>query len=205
MPLLTNPDGSRLVVYRGEYGDEHTATFKTYHPCLYFGTAEVASYYALHHRCAGNEAINSRVYPVYLQMDKPFINQPKDAYLELVELEERLGIAEAKRIAVKFEPWIVVTDQWTTRLNVNKEYTGVADYLHRNPQSLNELYFQAYPFFADRKEIRRLKQLGYDGAIHAGNGSGSEGTVEYCIFDRKQAISIFQEVVDVRHAENINR
>jgi len=55
---------------------------------------------------------------------------------------------------------------------------SVADLLKRRPQELKNLYFDAYKYLDDPKEVALLRRKGYDGAIHTGNGETST-SIEY--------------------------
>lgn len=189
---VLNPVGSWAIVYRGEFADCDVDQLLTRHPCIYFADAPVADRYATPAIDAEPGKCTSRVYPSWITMKRPFINQPRDAYLELRDVVTRLGISEAIRIANKFEVFIEATDQWNERLNAAGDYNCVQEYLDSPEGDLTELYFNAYYFLNDFEEVAKLKALGYDGAIHAGNGFGSEGFVEYCVFNRAQVKSIFE-------------
>jgi len=191
MSFLTNPDGSRLVVYRGEHGSYAGKAFHTRSATLYFSDVEAANYYAMHPNNRNEFAEQPRVIPAYLKMSKPFINTPLDSFIELSEVEQKLGTAEAKRIACKFAYWVKATDNWQFTINPDEHWHGVAEYLYHNKDGLKHLFFQAYPFFADEREVNRLKRQGYDGAIHAGTGMATANRTEYCVFNHKQAVPIF--------------
>jgi hypothetical protein len=180
------------VFYRGEISHPDTNHLRSRTRAFYFSVVDVANRYAdpaLNPK-AGSED-TARIYPVRLSMRKPFVNQPNGAYLELSDVAARLGLLEAMRIALKFEQWIVATDQWQERINADGRYQSVDHYL-RTDGELSALYFQAYPFFADTEEVGKLIERNYDGAVHAGNGCGSEGFPEYCVFNTTQIRSIFR-------------
>lgn len=184
MPFYKGPDGKPLRLYRGECAHPNHETPKSYLRALYFGNVDVANVYANPNKNSG-DYYTSRVYPVHLILERPFINQPLDPYLELSHVRNELGLSEARRIALRFASFIEETDQWRVRLNPDNKYKGVADYLNQGG-SLDKLYFQAYQFFKSFMEINRLRRSGYDGAIHRGSGVGSAHEVEYCVFSRAQ-------------------
>lgn len=58
---------------------------------------------------------------------------------------------------------------------------------------MGNLYIEAYLLLDDDEFVQKAKELGYDGAIHIGNGKTSS-ELEYRIFSKTQ-ISQFQEVL----------
>lgn len=184
MPFYKGPDGKPLRLYRGECAHPNHETPKSYLRALYFGNVDVANVYAGGDSNTG-DYYTSRLFPVYLILDRPFIDQPLDPFLEMRHVRLTLGLGEAKRIAIRFAKYIEETDNWRERVNPDNKYKGVADYLHQGG-SIDELYFQAHRFFDSLMEINRLRKRGYDGAIHRGSGCGSADAVEYCVFSRNQ-------------------
>lgn len=182
------------VFYRGEISHPDTNHLRSKTRAFYFSMIEVANRYAEPTQTKAGSEDTPRIYPVRLSMKKPFVNQPNSAYLELSDVAARLGLLEAMRIARKFAQWIEATDQWNDRINARKRYASVDDYLKCKDGQLSKLYIQAYPFFADTEEVGKLIERGYDGAVHAGNGYGSEGFPEYCVFNTNQIRSIFRKM-----------
>lgn len=181
--LLKNSEGGDLIVYRGECCSADISTVRSKLPSIYFGTVETANVYAKGSFFTGTP----RVYPVRLSMERPFINQPNDPFLDVSTLMELLGFDRAYGLALKYSTLIEATDHWRERLNKDERYSSLEDYLAGWPENkLGGLYFQAYPFFTDWANIQVLVRLGYDGAIHAGSGIGSAGLPEYCVFNKSQ-------------------
>lgn len=189
--IRQSPPDLSGVFYRGEISHPDTNHLRSKTRAFYFSMIEVANRYADPAQTKAGSEDTPRIYPVRLSMKKPFVNQPTGAYLELSDVAARLGLLEAMRIALKFDIWIEATDQWKDRINADGRYKSVDQYL-RTDGELSALYFQAYPFFADTEEVGMLIERGYDGAIHAGNGCGSEGFPEYCVFNTNQIRSIFR-------------
>lgn len=178
------------TVYRGEHGEEDEFIHSRL-ACYYFSDAEVASFYAMQPNFESDVAILPRVYPVKLTMKNPFIYQPRDPYIELSEVVDKLGADEAKRIALKFSTWIVVTDNWLSKVNEINAYKDVGDFLTQHPDGFSDLYFQAWPFFQDKFEVEGLILAGFDGAVHQGSNISS-ASIEYCVFHKHQIKSIFE-------------
>lgn len=190
--IKQSPPDLSGVFYRGEISSPDTNHLRSKTRAFYFSKIEVANRYADPAQGKVGSEDTPRIYPVRLSMKKPFVNQPDGAYLELSDVAARLGLLEAMRIARKFAQWIEATDQWTDRINQSKRYASVDAYLKCKDGQISKLYFQAYPFFADTEEVGKLIERGYDGAVHAGNGYGSEGFPEYCVFNTTQIRSIFR-------------
>lgn len=183
-PFLKDAQGKPLTVYRGECANADIHEPKGNLRCLYFGNIETANNYATPNK-TGCEYHGPRIFPAHLVIKRPFMNEPTNPFLDLQLVINRLGRAEAERIAIRFAKWIEETDQWA-RINKERRYKGVEDYLRSPMGDVSQLYFQAFVFFQSFMEVGRLSRLGYDGAIHRGSGWGSAEKPEYCVFSRKQ-------------------
>lgn len=170
-----------LNVYRGEITSPEINHIQSKMKAIYFANADTASIYASGSLGGGCP----RVYPVTVVLNNPFVYQPKNAFLELEDVAAKLGVAEATRIALKFEEYIRHTDNWTYRINESNDYRDVEHYLLEGGR-IEDLYFDAYRFFADTEEVSNLIALGYDGASHQGNGLGSALKPEVCVFSLDQ-------------------
>lgn len=180
--------GLPLTLYRGEI--EHTVNNSPKRRgmrAVYFGDVTTANHYAGYYAQDYIEK-TGRIYPVHLVLNNPFVLPNGSAYLELGFIVDLLGVAEGKRIALRFAKYIEETDNWRELINSLGYYTGVEHYFNAGG-SLNNLYFQAYRFFDSGIEVNKLSKAGYDGAIHGGCGIGSEGKLEYCVFSYEQIYS----------------
>lgn len=192
--FIVPPHDPNTVVYRGEFAFSDIDSIMSWGQAIYFGTQRTANIYAempnkpqyLEAGCVG------RVYPVRLIIKKPFVNQPRKCYLDLDEFAERFGIERAVAVALKHTAQIEDTNNWLEGINGDKRYFGVHDYLACDKKNVLNLYFTIYSYLADDGEIAWLRSLGYDGAIHQGNGWGSAEEPEYCVFDKSQIRSIFE-------------
>lgn len=190
-----NLDGTPTVVYRGEHGaPPKDQRFHSRMTSLAFcDDPAVASTYAMHPNVHKDVAQAPRVSPVHLKIEKPIINNLEDPFIDLAHIEKELGRKEAMRIARKFSNDIEYTGNWDE--NYANRYASVDDLLKRRPQELKKLYFDAFKYLDDPKEIALLQKKGYDGAIHVGNGETSTST-EYRVFDPSQVRSAFKSFAE---------
>ncbi|WBF04783.1 hypothetical protein [Erwinia phage vB_Ea277G] len=176
--------------FRGIYGagdvlDKRLAswTFSNHRP--------TAHYYAIHPLDALGQVENPRIVVATLDCKNFFQNTPTDPFLELGEVEAKLGRTEALRIARKFKEWIANTNLWED-MTVSEfaQYPNhtIDQWLDRYPDRLEELYFQAYPFYDDPEEVTKLIAAGFDGAAYGGNAA-SMYTTEWRVF-AKETIKI---------------
>lgn len=178
---------THYTVFRGEYGAQ--PDLSTRHGTLTFcDDYSVCEHYALHPSSPQDKPVYPRVIEADITLRHPFINQPRDAYLDVTTLVLALGVTPARRIALKFAAEIEKTDQWLYRIQPSLP-TGMtlAGYIKRSNANLHKLYFQAYPYFDDIEETRLLLKQGYDGAIMVGNAV-SMNTIEYRVFDKSTVV-----------------
>ena len=174
-----------VIAYRGQHGRK-TGHLETRHAAVYFGELAVAEHYARQPNRRGDVALEPHVFIASLKLHRPFINTPNDPFLELSDVVDKLGAAEAQRIARKFAAHIMQTNSWESQFS---QYSGVEELLQQDAGALDELYFPAYWFLSDPVEVNRLKAAGFDGAVHGGSGV-SALTTEYCVFDADKSALI---------------
>jgi hypothetical protein len=186
----TEPDGTPAVLYRGEHGALVDGEYLQSRLNNLSFTADrgAANTYAL---SPNNSQLDSvaeapRVTPAHLKIENPIIENHSDPFIDLSHLAYKLGRREAKRIALKFDNDIRYTGNWDD--NYAREYGSVAQLLKKKPNELKNLYFNAHKFLDDIAEIERLKEAGYDGAIHIGNGE-TASVLEYRVFNPRQVRS----------------
>ncbi|MHB1910180.1 MAG: ADP-ribosyltransferase-containing protein [Nitrososphaerales archaeon] len=185
--LVRDEEGKPLVVYRGEHGNTRTGEeFSSLLASLSFGTSEVASEYALAPNVGKHIPIAPRVYPCYLRIVNPVLNNPNDAYMEFSDIEDKFGRNVAIRFAIRFSEYIEHTSNWGE--NYSEEYASVEELLRQRPETIRNLYMWAFPLLDDFEFVELAKSKGYDGAIHAGTAA-SLGTIEYKVFHHSQVKS----------------
>lgn len=191
--LVVNADGTPKVVFRGEHGANGGIDFQSRLASLSFGTSEVASAYAGEPNDSADIAEAPRLYPVYLRIENPLMNDPSDPFIELGYVADKLGMDVAESAARKFAPEIEGTGNWEE--NFADEYDSVDQLLDERPEAVRELYTLAWRFFDMPEFVNAAKKAGYDGAIHAEYGTHSENEegAEYKVFDQAQVKSIFNK------------
>jgi hypothetical protein len=173
-------EGKPLVVYRGEHGVPPESGFQSRLNSLSFGDQNAANTYAMHPNDRRDFVEAPRVTPGYLKIENPIIHNTDDPFVDLSHLQSKLGTDEAMRIARKFDSDIQYTGNWDE--NYSHQYDNVKHLLDQKPDELSNLYFDAHKYLDDPEEVLRLKQRGFDGAIHMGNGETATD-LEYRIFD----------------------
>lgn len=179
--------GHLLPVFRGEHGNvELWGESKL--GSLSFGTATTASLYAMEPNDNRMHVRAPKVFPVFLDISNPFVNDGGDPFLDLSRYAEVFGIAEACRIALKFAKYIEHTNAWEDEFQ--PEYDTIERLVEQRPDQLLELYFNVYALLDDPDEVARLQAAGFDGAIYGGCGASALET-EYRIFSAEQVRSVW--------------
>jgi hypothetical protein len=183
-------EGLPALAYRGEHGELppgqlfHSRTPSS----LTFGDLEAANLYATSPNYLKDVPQAPRVTPGYLKIEKPFVNDPGDPFLDISRIQDEFGTREARRVARKFSGEVMNTGNWFE--NYDKKFGSVDELLKREPKELRNLYMNAFHYLDDPKEVAKLQARGYDGGIHAGTGATLQDT-EYRIFDPAQFRSKF--------------
>lgn len=178
-------DSGLIPVFRGQHGGADWLQSQL--GSLSFSTPLVASCYALRANKGGIAEIPV-IFPVYLNIERPFINDPFEAFLDLSFYESAMSFEHMVRIACKFATLIERTDSWCEQ---DKQiYGSVSAQALSNPKSLRHCYAQLYPILDDPEEVALLRAFGFDGAIYQGSGM-SAGLAEFRIFCPTQAKSIW--------------
>jgi hypothetical protein len=186
---VVDTNGGPRVVYRGEHGVDGGGDFQTRLASLSFGTSEVANAYASEPNDSADKALEPRIYPVYLRIECPLMNDPSDPFIELGHVADKLGQDVAESAARKFAVEIEETDNWGE--NFAGDYDSVGDLLDARPEAVRELYTLAWRFFDAPEFVCAAKRAGYDGAIHAEYGVHSqEAGAEYKVFGQEQVKSV---------------
>lgn len=189
---VVDVNGLPLPMYRGEHGATEEGDLQTKLGSYAFvEEASIASTYATVPNDHRDKPQNSRVIKAYLAIKNPIFVNKDDPFLELSWLVDKLGHDEALRIARKFADDIEYTGNWMDDEDGNfTGYDTVQQFLDDRPDRIDLLYFNAYRYLDDPEEIAKLRTMGFDGAGHIGNGE-SAGEMEYRVFDKSQAKSVF--------------
>lgn len=153
-------------------------------PSWTFCSKEVAMTYA------GDTGI---VYRARIEAYNPFINSPRDAFIDYDTVVNRLGEIHAQACFQYHAEWVMATDAWA---DIEKEFgdrfqpkdddylTPVHKMTHLQPELLPRLCIQIYVLLDGPLFISILKQRGYDCAIYRGSGESLD-THEFRVWDRE--------------------
>lgn len=131
---------TQYTAYRGQHCDSPNLTNRMAGLC--FSTLEVATDYATRPNIPGETVVDPKVFTAVFDIDAPFINQPKDCYLDLEDL-------------LKLLPGI-------TQADIPVPLSDQCDY----PT------YQVWQLLDHPDVIGMLKSRGFDGAIYGGSGCG---------------------------------
>lgn len=180
---VIDADGRPRVVYRGEHGPVGIP-FSSRLPSLTFSaSAEVASTYAMTPNLRTDAGGQARVIPAVLQLRRPILETEDDPFFDFAQVERTLGREVAERFAVRYSERVMVTDYWQESFS---HVESVEALLAERPDTLRELFVDAYLLLDDPEFVAIARAAGYDGAIHLGNGA-SALEIEYRVFDAAQA------------------
>lgn len=187
--VVKDAAGAPLMVYRGEYGalDDTNTGVKTLLGSVSFGDSETASVYAMDPNDSNQVVVAPRVYPAYLIINNPFINDAGDPFIDFGYLEARLGRSVADRFFLKHANHAENTNNWNEEVDPEGEFGSIAALHREQPERMNELYMTLYPLLDDPEFITVLKDKGYDGAVYCGSGLNSSED-EYRVFDPSSII-----------------
>ena len=177
--------GQPLIVYRGEHG-ETANQFHSRAGSLSFGSREAADQYAQHPNDRKDVAAAPRVTPAYLKIEKPFIHDHQDPFVEFPAIEKAIGREVAIKFVEKHARYFEGTNNWEE--NFSHDFASVKDLVKRAPEKVSGLYGEAYPLLDDPDFVAKLKDAGYDGAIYGGSGDTALET-EYRVFSPEQVKS----------------
>jgi ParB-like chromosome segregation protein Spo0J len=182
---VVDAKGQPLLVYRGEHSSRERDIQHREAAISFAGDRDTASLYAEKPNNRDDRGGYSRVYPAYLRITNPVINDAFDPFLDMSVLVDAIGADAARAAALRNAEFITETNNWEENFS---KYASVAELLEKRPDAINEIYGLAFPFLADPIVIKALKAKGFDGAIHGGMGENSE-QAEYKVFDRSQIYS----------------
>lgn len=183
-----NDDGIPKLLYRGEFGlnAKSKPQLETQNCIVSFGSCEVGNDYASAFG-RDKQPLLPRVYPVYLNIEKPFVNDPGDPYVDYTLLVSLLGEDNAKHFFLKHQETAMSNGNWLNEVNDPEQFKDIRDLAERAPERLNELYIHVYALMEDAKFVSLLKDAGYDGAITC-TDTEHEDTAEYWVFDPSAVI-----------------
>lgn len=185
---VVDADGYFVPVFRGQHGAQDRCG-ETLLGSISFGSAAGASSYAMSPNVTTMAVQAPKVFPVYLNIEKPFVNCPDDPFMDLAYYNELFGLEETRRIAVKYKDYVEHTNAWL-ELSEEHGYDSVVTLADERPDLLLTLFFEVYALLDDPAEVAMLRAAGFDGAIHGGSGETAM-EAEYRVFSEDQVRSIW--------------
>lgn len=180
----------KIEVFRGQYG-LFVAEIQTRLPSISFGSLKAASLYATKPNNRADIIVKPIILSAVIQILNPIINNTSDCFADFDLLIEKLGSDFMWYIAEKYAEHIYNTDNWQ---NNYSEYGCISTLKSLKPEELGNLYVDAYVFLDDEEFINHSMKLGFDGAIHIGNGQ-TYNELEYRIFSEKQILDVFEVAI----------
>lgn len=190
--VVKDEGGNLKRVYRGEHGIGESGKLHSRSRAITFSShPDSASRYAMHpNNPQSDTAKNPRVTPAYLRITKPWINSPDDPFVDLATIEKVSGRETTLGIIERHSSDIENTGAWE-EFSETHDVESVSDAMKKGltDEVIQDLYLLAFPVLDDNAFVASLVAEGYDGAIHAGYGSGPIDEVEYKVFSPAQARS----------------
>jgi hypothetical protein len=183
---VVDSEGNLLPVFRGQHGASD-AWSESFLGSLSFGSVDAASRYAVQPNDRRHTVQAPKVFPVYLNLQNPFLTSESDPFMDLSHYAETFGLAETRRIALKFKENIYNTNAWE---EMSSDFSTVEDLSERRPDLLMTMCFELYALLDDETEVERLCRKGFDGAIYGGSGETALET-EYRVFSPSQVRSVW--------------
>lgn len=150
-------------MYRGEHGIT-SAQFQTRYASLSFGVQTTADLYATDPNNSHDFANCSRVFPVYLKIENPFMNDPMNSFLGFDLIWDQLGSEAAIEWALKYEHYIRDFDYVSDQL-IESRYGNLQNLINENPEGIRSMIMVAFEALDDPNFVDQICKSGYDGAI----------------------------------------
>ena len=179
-------------VYRGQHGSPDGAIIQTRLPSITFSCLAAAIEYAKSPNCRNDFVVAPRVVKADLRIDRPLPLNGKDCFIEAPLVFAVMGREAGTALLIREEDQIYSTGNWQE--GFRKTFESVADLAEKAPEKLDELYLNAYAVLDDPEFVATAKALGFDGAVHYGNGV-TFAELEYRVFSEDQLSNL--EVIDL--------
>ena len=201
---VTDERGEKIVVWRGEHGlrEDQDEEFQSRVGSLSFGSLSAATVYAKepNDRTRDRMSQDPRVRGYTLNIKKPFVNSKDDPFIDMGQVRRKLGPAAVKSIVNNEElaNRIMATNNWEE--NFAKEFENPTEVLESAPERVDNLYMDLFSLLDDAAMVQRMRNKGFDGAIHMGMGENFD-QIEYRIFDPAQAKRLSEVHITMREDE----
>lgn len=178
-------------VYRGQHGRQTTSIIQTRLPSITFSNLEAAIEYATEPNDSRDITLEPRVIKADLRIERPLPLNGLDCFIEAPIIFEVMGRDAGTAFLIAKEYHVYNTGNWQERFA--GKFGDVASMARQAPDLLDELYLDTYAALDDPEFVAAAAALGFDGAVHYGNGV-TACELEYRVFSDTQISNL--EVLD---------
>lgn len=181
-------------VYRGQHGQPGTSIIQTRLPSITFSNLEAAIEYATVPNNPSDRVYKAQVVKADLRIEKPLPLSEDDPFIDAPVILQIMGHDAGADFLIKKDLHIYNTDNWIERFA--DSFGDVATMVTQSPDLLDELYLDAFVALDDPGFVAAAMALGFDGAVHCGNGL-TAAEREYRVFSDSQISNL--EVMDLNY------
>lgn len=201
-PIFSGDDG---LLYRGEHSSLESGLLNSRLGLYSFGDRDVAKHYAIHPNNRNDMVESPRIIEAELTLCNLFHYDPRSSFVDMVTLRDLcdhdddwrdMAISLAVDLCANENTfhWLDnfdidhenLTEQEAIRTLIDEQGVGVLEYLD----------VDAYRVFDRPDIVQKMKERGYDGVVHAGNGE-SAMTREVKVFYTDQITP--KNVIHLKH------
>ncbi len=174
-------------VFRGQHGQRGASIIQTRLPSITFSNLEAAREYAAEPNDSRDIAMEPRVIKADLHIERPLPLNGLDCFIEAPIIFAVMGHDAGAAFLIAKDHHIYNTGNWQERFA--SAFADVASMAKQSPEMLSELYLDAYVALDDAGFVAAATALGFDGAVHYGNGV-TACELEYRVFSETQLSNI---------------
>jgi hypothetical protein len=178
-------------VFRGQHGRKGASIIQTRLPSITFSNLEAAVEYATDPNDSRDITLEPRVIKADLRIERPLPLNGLDCFIEAPIIFAVMGRDAGTAFLIAKEYHVYNTGNWQERFA--GKFSDVASMARQSPELLDELYLDAYAALDNPEFVAAATALGFDGAVHYGNGV-TACELEYRVFSDTQISNL--EVLD---------
>lgn len=170
-------------VFRGQHGRKGASIIQTRLPSITFSNLEAAVEYATDPNDSRDVTLEPRVIKADLRIERPLPLNGLDCFIEAPIIFAVMGRDAGTAFLIAKEHHVYNTGNWQERFA--GKFSDVASMARQSPELLDELYLDAYVALDNQEFVAAAAALGFDGAVHYGNGV-TACELEYRVFSDTQ-------------------